>query len=249
VLLFCTRNTAEEYVYLRNCSQHFYRPAAAQHQSSAYQNFLLRVNITYQVLVAQCRGEEESLSSNLPKMYICCSPLLLVFPHFRRYNHILCSWNSFMKVIAREPTLRRSVACLSSRKLVFNPRPVKVNVKWSRYRPGVAQRVGRDIAVLFRDRGTRMRWVTADLYNVIFRVQNGTARIFPPANRFSSVIVFALMVHARVSFIIQRSNKLIWFGQSEEHDALFFGISWDMMGDVLTLSMQPLYISPDLKKA
>jgi len=31
----------------------------------------------------------------------------------------------------------------------------KVNVKWSRYRPGVAQRVGRGIAVLFHDRGTR----------------------------------------------------------------------------------------------
>ena len=28
-------------------------------------------------------------------------------------------------------------------------------VKFSRYRPGVAQRVGRGIAVLFHDRGTR----------------------------------------------------------------------------------------------
>ena len=28
-------------------------------------------------------------------------------------------------------------------------------VKCSRYRPGVAQRVGRDIALLFHDRGTR----------------------------------------------------------------------------------------------
>jgi len=32
-------------------------------------------------------------------------------------------------------------------------------VKWSRYRPGVTQRVGRDIALLFHDRGTR-RWVS-----------------------------------------------------------------------------------------
>ena len=31
----------------------------------------------------------------------------------------------------------------------------KVNVKRSRYRPGVAQRVGRGIALLFHDRGTR----------------------------------------------------------------------------------------------
>ena len=32
-------------------------------------------------------------------------------------------------------------------------------VKWSRYRPGVAQRVGRGIALLFYDRGTRRGWV------------------------------------------------------------------------------------------
>ena len=31
----------------------------------------------------------------------------------------------------------------------------RVNVKWSRYRPGVAQRVGRDIALPFHDRSTR----------------------------------------------------------------------------------------------
>jgi len=31
-------------------------------------------------------------------------------------------------------------------------------VKWYRYRPGVAQRVGRGIALLFHDRGTRRGW-------------------------------------------------------------------------------------------
>jgi len=31
----------------------------------------------------------------------------------------------------------------------------QVKVKFSRYRSGVAQRVGRDIALLFHDRGTR----------------------------------------------------------------------------------------------
>jgi len=33
------------------------------------------------------------------------------------------------------------------------------NVKWSRNRPGVAQRVGRGIALLFHDRGTKRGWV------------------------------------------------------------------------------------------
>ena len=36
---------------------------------------------------------------------------------------------------------------------------LRVEVKWSRYRPGMAQRVGRGIAVLFHDRGTRRGWV------------------------------------------------------------------------------------------
>ena len=39
--------------------------------------------------------------------------------------------------------------------------PPKVKVKWSRYRPGVAQRVGRDIALLFHDRGTRRGWAVS----------------------------------------------------------------------------------------
>jgi len=38
---------------------------------------------------------------------------------------------------------------------------LKVRVKWSRYRPGVAQRVGRDIALLFHDRGPRRGWVVS----------------------------------------------------------------------------------------
>ena len=38
---------------------------------------------------------------------------------------------------------------------------VEVKVKCSRYRPGVAQRVGRGIALLFHDRGTRRGWVVS----------------------------------------------------------------------------------------
>ena len=33
--------------------------------------------------------------------------------------------------------------------------------KWSHYRPGVAQRVGRGIALLFHDRGSRRGWVVS----------------------------------------------------------------------------------------
>jgi len=40
---------------------------------------------------------------------------------------------------------------------------MKVQVKWSRYRPDVAQRVGRGIALLFHDRGTRRRWMVSGM--------------------------------------------------------------------------------------
>jgi len=36
-----------------------------------------------------------------------------------------------------------------------------VRVQWSSYRPGVAQRVGRGIPLLFHDRGTRRGWVVS----------------------------------------------------------------------------------------
>jgi len=38
---------------------------------------------------------------------------------------------------------------------------LNVKVKLSRYRPGVVQRVGRVIALLFHDRGTRRGWVVS----------------------------------------------------------------------------------------
>jgi len=37
----------------------------------------------------------------------------------------------------------------------------KKKVKWSRYRPGMAQRVGRGIPLLFHDRGTGRGWVVS----------------------------------------------------------------------------------------
>ena len=50
-----------------------------------------------------------------------------------------------------------------SRKVVFRKLMCFTvgKVKWSRYRPGVAQRVGRGIALLFHDRGTGREWVVS----------------------------------------------------------------------------------------
>ena len=44
---------------------------------------------------------------------------------------------------------------------VPNNKCKKVKVKFSRYRPGVAQRVDRGIDLLFHDRGTRRGWVVS----------------------------------------------------------------------------------------
>ena len=44
---------------------------------------------------------------------------------------------------------------------IFYSLQYKKKIKWSRYRPGVAQRVGRGIALLFHDRGTRRGWVVS----------------------------------------------------------------------------------------
>ena len=50
--------------------------------------------------------------------------------------------------------------CVVDRNVVMRRTPIyiyiyEVKVKCSRYRPGVAQRVGRVTALLFHDRGTR----------------------------------------------------------------------------------------------
>ena len=48
------------------------------------------------------------------------------------------------------------------------PEESKVKVKCSRYRPGVDQRVGRGIALLFHDCGTRRGWVVSSMSRAHF---------------------------------------------------------------------------------
>jgi len=55
------------------------------------------------------------------------------------------------------PTFQRNLSC-----------PSLVKVKWSRYRPGVAQRVGRGIALLFHDRSTNRGWVVSSTHRPHF---------------------------------------------------------------------------------
>jgi len=50
-------------------------------------------------------------------------------------------------------------------------------VKWYRYRPGVAQRVGRGIALLFHDHGTRREWMVSSTLRPHFTPSKNPAPI------------------------------------------------------------------------
>ena len=54
-------------------------------------------------------------------------------------------------------------------------------VKWSRYRPGETQRVGRDISILFHDRGTRRAWVVSSMPRPHFTTGKETVPILQEA--------------------------------------------------------------------
>jgi len=58
---------------------------------------------------------------------------------------------------------------------------VKKKVKWSRYRPGVAQRVGRGIALFFNDSGTRRVWVVSSTPRPHFTPRKDTVPILQEA--------------------------------------------------------------------
>jgi len=56
-------------------------------------------------------------------------------------------------------------------------------VKWSRYRPGVAQSVGRGTALLFHDRGTRRGWAVSSTPRPHFTPGKDTLPILQEAGR------------------------------------------------------------------
>ena len=56
-----------------------------------------------------------------------------------------------------------------------------IKVKWSRYRPGVAQRVGRDIVLLYHDHGARRGWVVIGMPRPYFTPGKEPVRIVQKA--------------------------------------------------------------------
>ena len=93
-------------------------------------------------------------------MVVCfaCFCLILQIMYFYCYVYVfllLCMFPSVHSV-----SLCCSVYCLC---VLYYCHRLSTHLKehFSRYKPGVAQRVGRGIALLFRDRGTRSGWVVS----------------------------------------------------------------------------------------
>jgi len=66
------------------------------------------------------------------------------------YNYVFCNHHTWCSLSGIQATRLRDLAgYIDSSSLM-----IYIKVKWYRYRTGVAQRVGRGIALLFHDRGT-----------------------------------------------------------------------------------------------
>jgi len=84
----------------------------------------------------------------------CDAGLLHILSRLKRINRYLHSpIYLYGVVLNKTQEFLYLDACLST--------IIKLKIKWSHYRPGVAQRVGRGIALLFHDRGTRRGWVVS----------------------------------------------------------------------------------------
>jgi hypothetical protein len=87
-------------------------------------------------------------------LFLCTSQRIFIF-----LGHFTCIV-MFRPLLWAQPdniSLRSQATTSTSLSHIYK----KVKANWSRYRPSVAQRVGRGIALLFHDRGTRRRWVVS----------------------------------------------------------------------------------------
>ena len=85
---------------------------------------------------------------------------ILTSKFWRYWNSIVCDKMYLQFTYRIQCSHYLSCFDEQTRKCVFDLTNKK-KVKWSHYRPGVAQRVGRGIVLLFHDRGTRRGWVVS----------------------------------------------------------------------------------------
>ena len=108
-----------------------------------------------------------SLSISFHQRSVLIFTHMLLLPEEQKWNNqFLLQRNSLSKT--GEPLILSLVFQSSKGRwyfivliLIITRNNKTIKVKWLRYRPGVAQRVGRGIALLFHDCGTRRRWVVS----------------------------------------------------------------------------------------
>ena len=100
-------------------------------------------------------------SAVVVSFYRCLEAAVLILLFLRASHWDICV-KTFYKCLClfHQPFCETCIFLASLFKTVLL-KVKKVKVKWSRYRPGVAQRVGRGIALLFHDRSTRRGWVVS----------------------------------------------------------------------------------------
>ena len=92
-----------------------------------------------------------------------------IFQKFWRQFKICNKKKSGMKFHTENPQILGTTVQNLAFRVTWHPRFLRpryellhwVKVKWSRYRSGVAHKVGRGIALLFHDRSTRRKWVVS----------------------------------------------------------------------------------------
>ena len=89
-----------------------------------------------------------------------CHPIAVIILHVHKI------WNLLLINLITNKFIVAQCILLPSKSFIYQQMHSiwvlsKAKLKWSRYRPGVAQRVGRCISLLFHDRGTRRGWVVS----------------------------------------------------------------------------------------
>ena len=90
---------------------------------------------------------------------------------------------------------------------------LQLNVKCSCYRPGVAQRVGRGIALLFHDHGTRRGWVVSSTPQPHFTPRKDPVPILQEARWAPGLVWMGRKSHPHWDSILDRparSQSLYW---------------------------------------
>jgi len=122
---------------------HLYSPFVPWHEVMGW-SFTCRVQEIKYVASRECSWS--SMMKLAQRISNHCTTNTLFYIH---HTHVYCN------------TPMVFPHCQCSHTLLFHIYTIKVNVKWSHYRPGVAQRVGRGIALLFHDRSTTSGWVVS----------------------------------------------------------------------------------------